>query len=107
MRAAKNSSTAALGGIWTVLLMAFVITILYVGREVLIPLALAAMLTFLLTPLVARIERWIGRIAAVLIVVAMLFSVVGGAGWLLTRQVIDLAAKLPAYQTNIDTKLRA
>jgi hypothetical protein len=28
--------------------------------------------------------------------VAMLFGVVGGAGWLLTRQLIDLAAKLPA-----------
>ena len=53
------------------------------------------MLTFLLAPLVGYIERWIGRIAAVLIVVAILFSVVGGAGWLLTRQLIDLAAIRP------------
>jgi predicted PurR-regulated permease PerM/methylmalonyl-CoA mutase cobalamin-binding subunit len=90
-----------------VLLTAFVVTILYVGRQLLIPLALAAMLTFLLAPLVGYIERWIGRIAAVLIVVAMLFSVAGGAGWLLTRQVIDLAAKLPDYQANIDNRLNA
>ena len=107
MRAEKNASTTALVGIWTVLLSAFVITLLYVGREVLIPLALAVMLTFLLSPLVARIERWIGRIAAVLIVVTMLFGIIGGTGWLLTRQVIDLAAKLPDYQANIDSKLRA
>ena len=107
MRANKNASTAALVGIWTVLLTAFVITVLYVGRELLIPLALAVMLTFLLSPLVARIERWIGRIAAVLIVVAMLFGTIGGTGWLLTRQLIDLAAKLPDYQANIDSKLRA
>src|SRR6188472_1065126 len=107
MRAMKNASTAALVGIWMILLTAFVVTILYVGRQLLIPLALAAMLTFLLAPLVGYIERWIGRIAAVLIVVAMLFSVVGGAGWLLTRQLIDLAAKLPDYQTNIDNKLNA
>jgi predicted PurR-regulated permease PerM len=107
MRATKNASTAALVGIWMILLTAFVVTILYVGRQLLIPLALAAMLTFLLAPLVGHIERWIGRIAAVLIVVAMLFGVVGGAGWLLTRQVIDLAAKLPDYQTNIDNKLHA
>ena len=107
MRATKNASTAALVGIWMILLTAFVVTILYVGRQLLIPLALAAMLTFLLAPLVGYIERWIGRIAAVLIVVAMLFSVVGGAGWLLTRQLIDLAAKLPDYQTNIDNKLHA
>jgi predicted PurR-regulated permease PerM len=103
----KSASTAALVGIWTILLTAFVVTILYVGRQLLIPLAFAAMLTFLLAPLVGYIERWIGRIAAVLIVVAMLFGVVGGAGWLLTHQLIDLAAKLPAYQTNIDNKLRA
>lgn len=90
-----------------VLLTAFVITILYVGRQLLIPLALAAMLTFLLAPLVGYIERWIGRIAAVLIVVALLFGIAGGAGWLLTRQLIDLAAKLPDYQTNIDNKLHA
>jgi predicted PurR-regulated permease PerM len=107
MRATKNASSAALVGIWTILLTAFVVTILYVGRQLLIPIALAAMLTFLLAPLVGYIERWIGRIAAVLIVVAMLFSVVGGAGWLLARQLIDLAAKLPDYQTNIDNKLQA
>lgn len=106
MRANKNASAAALVGIWTVLLTAFVITVLYVGRELLIPLALAVMLTFLLSPLVSRIERWIGRIAAVLIVVAMLFGIIGGTGWLLTRQLIDLAAKLPDYQANIDGKLR-
>jgi predicted PurR-regulated permease PerM/methylmalonyl-CoA mutase cobalamin-binding subunit len=107
MRAMKNASTAALVGIWMVLLTAFVVTILYVGRQLLIPLALAAMLTFLLAPLVGYIERWIGRIAAVLIVVAMLFGVFGGAGWLLTRQLIDLAAKLPDYQTNIDNRLNS
>jgi predicted PurR-regulated permease PerM len=107
MRAMKNASTAALVGIWMILLTAFVVTILYVGRQLLIPLALAAMLTFLLAPLVGYIERWIGRIAAVLIVVAMLFGVFGGAGWLLTRQLIDLAAKLPDYQTNIDNRLTA
>jgi predicted PurR-regulated permease PerM len=107
MRAMKNASTGALVGIWMILLTAFVVAILYVGRQLLIPLALAAMLTFLLAPLVGYIERWIGRIAAVLIVVAMLFSVVGGVGWLLTRQLIDLAAKLPDYQTNIDNRLHA
>jgi predicted PurR-regulated permease PerM len=102
----KTTSSSALVGIWTILLTAFVVAVLYIGRQLLVPLALAAMLTFLLSPLVGRVERWIGRIAAVLIVVVMLFSVIGGAGWFLTRQVIDLAAKLPDYQTNIETKLR-
>jgi predicted PurR-regulated permease PerM len=107
MRAKRNSSTAALVGIWAVLVMAFVVTVLYVGRELLIPIALASMLTFLLSGPVGRIEKWIGRIAAVLLVVAVLFSVLGVAGWFLTRQVIDVAAKLPDYQTNIQAKLHA
>ena len=85
----------------------FVITILFVGREVLMPLALAALITFLLSPLVTRLERWIGRVAAVLVVIIILFSLIGGAGWLLARQVIDLAAKLPDYQSNIETKLHS
>ena len=41
MRASKNPSASALAGLFTVVLTAFVITVLYVGREVLIPLALA------------------------------------------------------------------
>ncbi|MDQ6861158.1 MAG: AI-2E family transporter [Verrucomicrobiota bacterium] len=102
-----NASSSALNGIFSVLLTAFVITVLYFGREILVPLALAVMLTFLLSPLVSRIERFIGRIAAVLIVVAMLFGLIGGAGYLLTHQMIDLAAKLPNYQANIETKLRS
>lgn len=107
MRAQKNTAASALTGIWAILLMAFVIAVLYVGKEVLIPLALAALITFLLAPVVGRLERWIGRIAAVLLIVIMLFALMGGIGWILTRQAIDLAARLPDYQANIQTKVRA
>src|SRR4030095_9210805 len=106
MRATKNAATAAAIGTWAILLTAFVVTILYVGGPLLIPLALGAMLPLLLAPLLRYIERLIGRIAAVLIVVATLFGVFGGAGWLLTRQLVDLAAKLPDYQTNNDKRLK-
>jgi hypothetical protein len=36
----------------------------------------------------------------------VLFSLLAGAGWLLTRQVIDFADKLPYYETNIESKHR-
>ncbi len=103
----KSTSTDALVGIWTVALTAFVISTLYFARDILIPLALAALLTFLLAPLVTRLERWIGRIAAVLLTVVLIFSALGAAGWMLTRQVVDLAAQLPEYKGNIVTKMRA
>src|SRR4030095_12811432 len=70
-------------------------------------LALSALLTFLLSPLVTRIERWIGRIAAVLVMVALIFAGFGAAGWMLTRQLVDLATKLPEYKENIVTKMHA
>ena len=103
----RSSSSNALGVIATVLLASFVLGLLYFAREILIPLALAALLTFLLAPLVSRLERWVGRIAAVLFVVIMIFASVGGAGWVFTRQIIDLATQLPNYKENIATKLRA
>ncbi|MEO7167318.1 MAG: AI-2E family transporter [Spartobacteria bacterium] len=107
MRPTKNTATGALVGIWAILLVSFVIAVLSVGKEILIPIALAALITFLLAPVVGWLEDWIGRIAAVLLVVLMLFTGAAGAGWILTRQVIDLAAKLPDYQANITTKMRA
>ncbi len=104
---AKTTASDALVGIWTLTLTAFVVATLYFGRQLLIPLALSALLTFLLSPLVTRIERWIGRIAAVLLVVAMIFTGFGAAGWMLTRQLIDLATKLPEYKGNIISKMHA
>src|SRR5687767_14377956 len=103
----KSTASNALVGIWTVALTAFVISTLYFAREILIPLALSALLTFLLSPLVTMIERWIGRIAAVLAVVTLMFVIAVGAGWMLTRQLVDLATKLPEYKDNIVAKVHA
>jgi predicted PurR-regulated permease PerM len=103
----KVAASDALVGIWAVLLTVFVISVLYFGRDLLIPLALAALLTFLLSPLVSWIERWIGRIAAVLLVVIMIFSLAGAGGWVLTHQLMDLAVKLPRYKDNIAAKLHS
>src|SRR4029077_4665556 len=98
---------AALTGIWGLLLLAFVIAALYFGRSVLVPIALATLITFLLSRLVTRLERWIGRIAAVLVTVIAMFAIFAAASWVIGRQVIDLADKLPEYQANITTKIRS
>ena len=103
----KIAATDALVGLWAVALASFVIATLYFARDLLIPLALSALLTFLLAPLVSRLERWIGRIAAVLVVVALIFAGLGATGWMLTRQLVDLATKLPEYKGNIIEKLHA
>src|SRR3954471_15570227 len=106
-RPAPITSSAALSGIWALLVIVFVVAALYFGRSVLVPIALATLITFLLSRLVTRLERWIGRIAAVLLTVIAVFTMVAAASWVIGRQVIDLADKLPDYQTNIVAKIRS
>ena len=104
----KNTSSAdSLATISNVLLGTFVVCGLYFGRELLVPLALAALLTFMLAPLVTRLQRRLGRVTSVLLVVAMIFAATGAVGWVLTRQAVDLANQLPNYKDNIRTKLRS
>jgi len=109
MRTRSSSLTpaVALGSIWGLLLLAFVVTALYFGRSVFVPIALATLITFLLSRLVTRLERWIGRIAAVLVTVIAMFTLFAGASWVIGRQIIDLADKLPDYQANIVAKIRS
>jgi predicted PurR-regulated permease PerM len=103
----KTSSADSLATISDVVLATFIVCVLYFGRELLVPLALAALLTFMLAPLVTRLQRWLGRVASVLLVVAMIFVGTGAVGWVLTRQAVDLANQLPNYKDNIRTKLRS
>ncbi|CAN5753496.1 hypothetical protein BH11PSE13_BH11PSE13_06010 [soil metagenome] len=86
---------------------AMIIAALYFGREILIPLALAFLLGFVLDPLVMRLKRWgLPRGLAVIIVVVFALGMVGLGGLFLGSQVSTLSAELPTYQSNIKTKLR-
>ena len=82
-----------------------VVVVLYWAQAVLVPIALAILLTFVLTPPVTWLERWIGRIPAVLAMATLVFTVLGLAGWGLTRQVDYLAEDLPRYRVNILAKI--
>src|SRR5437868_1014682 len=88
-------------------LATFVIFVLAVGclywaRPVLIPVALALLLTFMLGPAVASLQRrGLPRTPAVLIVVTLAGVVLAGALWLVGSQVVQLLAELPSYQENV------
>ena len=106
-RPSPVSPAVALNGIWALLLLAFVVAALYFGRPVFVPIALATLITFLLSRFVTRLERWIGRIAAILVTVTVMFGIFAAASWVIGRQLIDLADKLPSYQANITSKIRS
>ena len=82
-----------------------VVVVLYWAQAIFVPFALAILLTFVLTPPVSALERGVGRVPAVLIVVTLVFTVLGLAGWVVVRQMDRLAQDLPAYRNNIRTKI--
>ena len=99
--ATSTSPTALLVGI------VFVVGALYLGSEILIPLALAILLSFMLAPIVTRLRRWhLGRIPSVLLVVLLVFTALLGVGSIVATQVVDLAANLPRYEWNLRAKIR-
>ena len=54
-----------------------VVTVLYSAHALFVPFALAILLTFVLATPVTALERWIGRVSAVLVVVTLVFTVLG------------------------------
>src|ERR1700747_2655254 len=82
------------------------IAALYFARDVLIPLAFALTLTFLLTPVVALLQRLrMGRVVSVLLTVVASILVACGIGWVIAYQLVDVANQLPLYRQNIHAKI--
>jgi predicted PurR-regulated permease PerM/methylmalonyl-CoA mutase cobalamin-binding subunit len=89
-------------------LIALLITagVLYLAQEVLIPLALAILFSFLLAPAVRRLEQWkLGRIPSTLVVALLAFGVIFGVAGVAATQAVSLAGKLPEYRHNIVQKI--
>jgi predicted PurR-regulated permease PerM len=84
-----------------------VIVGLYFGRQVLIPLALAVVLSFLFSPMVTWLEkRRLGRVPSVIIVMVLAFALVGFGGWMVTGQLMNIVDQFPDYQSNIHDKMQ-
>jgi predicted PurR-regulated permease PerM len=87
--------------------LAVVFAALFWGQAVLVPLVLAALLTFLLSPLVMRLDRLrVPRVVGVLLVMALVGGLIGGIGYVVAGQLHSFAAELPTHRQNIRTKIR-
>lgn len=87
---------------------AFVIVtgILYLGRDVLVPVALSVLLSFLLAPGVRWLERRrFPRVLATTVMVGLACCVIAGLVWITVAQFLNFAASLPEYKTNIQSKI--
>jgi predicted PurR-regulated permease PerM len=91
----------------TIAVLVVVVGALYLGSEILIPLALAILLSFTLAPIVIRLRRWgLGRIPSVVAVVLLVFVGLASLGSVVATQLVDLATNLPKYEWNLRSKIR-
>jgi len=84
-----------------------ILGLLYLARSVLIPLALALMLSLLVAPLIRALRRLgIGKASSVLVAVAALTVACVGVAAALGTQILHIAESLPQYESNVQRKLK-
>ena len=71
-----------------------------------VPLVIAILLTFILTPIViGRNRAELDACWAVVMTVLLAFGMIGAAGWVIGSQIHSLAAELPKHRNEIDAKI--
>ena len=100
------AGTPGPSGLATLAVGVTVVAALYFGREVLVPIVLAVLLSFILAPVVDLLRRWrLGRVVPVLAAVLVALGVILALGSVIGVQVAQLAADLPRYQATITEKV--
>lgn len=107
VRRLADVSGAVQAAAWSIV-GAAVVTALYIGRDLLIPISLALLLSFVLSPLVSLAKRArIPRSLAVVCLVVLAFGVIFGIGAIFAGQVSQLAGDLPKYQSTMQAKVQS
>jgi predicted PurR-regulated permease PerM len=90
------------------IVVAVIVTTLYFAREILVPIALAVLLSFVLAPLVKLFQRVrVPRPVAVVLAVVAALAVAISLGTMVMVQVNQLASDLPRYQTTLGQKVHS
>jgi predicted PurR-regulated permease PerM len=108
-KARRSSPTSsAFFGVLTCLTFGLVVAFLYFARDVIVPITLAILLSFLLAPVVRRLLRWhFPRVAAVTLTVVIAFVALLGFAAIVVQEISSLAQQLPEYRSNLETKIRS
>jgi predicted PurR-regulated permease PerM len=95
-------------GVRTAAILVAVIAVLYLARDIAVPLAFAIILSLVLTPAVAWLQKLrLGRFPSVLLVMVVTIAIAGGIGWVIFSQLVEVVNDLPRYQQNIHNKIEA
>ena len=104
----SEAEPAGFSGALTYLAVAVTVAGLYFGRDVLVPFALAVLLSFLLAPVVHWLRRLrAGRVTAVSAAVLVAFLAIFAFAAVIAEEVSSLAPSLSEYRHNIEAKIRS
>jgi predicted PurR-regulated permease PerM len=85
---------------------AVILLLLYFGRPVLIPLAMALLIAFMLQPAIRRLRRiGLGKGTATAVTATAALLLLGGLSWFIAVQVNALTAEIPKYKHNLISKI--
>ncbi len=102
-----SSPSAVVNSAAGMIVAALLIAALYVGRDLLIPLALAGLLSFVLAPLVRILSnRGIPHSLSVALVISVVLSALFAGAAVTGRQVTQMLEELPKYEANLRAKAR-
>lgn len=88
--------------------IALVVAALYLAKGLLVPLTLAVLLSFMMSPVCDWLERHgLPRIPSVLVTTVLGFAMLGLLVWIAVVQVSELAPQIPEYQANLKAKLHS
>jgi predicted PurR-regulated permease PerM/methylmalonyl-CoA mutase cobalamin-binding subunit len=82
-------------------------TVLYLAKDILLPVAMAAILAVIFSPVANRLEKFVGRFVSAALVVLAAIAAVGAIGYFLTIELTSVAVEIAGYSDNIGTKLAA
>ncbi len=91
----------------SLVVVALVITGLVLGKDILIPLAVATLVAFILNPIVIRLMRWrLPEALAVAIVLSGVIALTIVMSTVLSSQMLSLTGELQTYRQNLVEKVR-
>ena len=103
-----HSKSPVSSGLRNIAILVAVVGVLYMTRELMIPLAFAVTLSLILAPAIAWLQRLrMGRIPAALLVMVLAITGTAAIGWMIFNDLVAVANQLPEYQANIHKKLEA
>ena len=99
-----RANPSRMTAVWAIVLT---IASLYLAYDVLMPIALAVLLAFLLAPIVRRLERvGLATVPAVLLTVGIAGGLVVALGYTVGVQLYALGQDMPKHQAEFEAKWR-